>query len=134
MTSPEKVIYLELRDVLEIHADLFGISDEQAADHLRNAEGLHSVLARPKQYAFYQDADLALQGAVVCHGIAEGQLFVDGNKRSAAACLLAFLADNQFTLNCSEKDLADWMLALSAGETAEELAERVRGVMVPFQP
>lgn len=134
MTSPENVVYLELNDVLQIHADLFGITDQQAADHLRNADGLHSVLARPRQYAYYQEADLALQGAVVSHGIAEGQLFVDGNKRTAAACLLAFLADNQLTLNCTAQNLADWIMDLSHGCAAEELAARVRGALVPFEP
>jgi death on curing protein len=134
MSSAEDVVYLELRDVLEIHADIFGISDEQAADHLRNTEGLHSVLARPKQYAYYQGADLALQGAVISHGIAEGQLFVDGNKRTAAMCLVSFLADNALTLNCTHAELADWILKLSEGETEEELAERVRSVLIPFEP
>lgn len=134
MTSPENVVYLELHDVLEIHADLFGITDQQAADHLRNSDGLLSVLQRPKQYAYYQNADLALQGAVISHGIAEGQLFVDGNKRTAAACLLSFLADNDLTLNCTEQELADWIMDLSRGETAEDLADRVRGALVPFEP
>jgi hypothetical protein len=66
------VIYLELRDVFRAHANLFGIALEQASDHVRNMDGLHSVLARPRKYAHYQEADLALQGAVLSHGIAEG--------------------------------------------------------------
>lgn len=134
MPSSESTVYLELRDVLDMHADIFGISDEQAEDHLRNKDGLLSVLARPRQYAYYEDADLALQGAVISHGIAEGQLFVDGNKRTAAMCLAIFLKLNGFALNASKSEIADWILDLSRGETAEDLAERVRGALVPFAP
>jgi prophage maintenance system killer protein len=42
---------------------------------------------RPSSYAFYQSGDLALQASVLAHGIAEGQYFVDGNKRTALAAL-----------------------------------------------
>jgi death-on-curing protein len=128
------VIYLELRDVLRAHANLFGIAPTQASDHVRNMDGLCSVLARPQQYAYYQGADLALQGTVLSHGIAEGQLFVDGNKRTAAYVLITFLEFNGFALDCSAATLAKWIFALSKGETAEELAEWVRVVLIPFEP
>ena len=49
MSSTESIVYLELRDVLKIHGAILKISEEQAQDHLRNIEGLLSVLARPKQ-------------------------------------------------------------------------------------
>ena len=39
-------------------------------------------MARPATYAHYEKADLALQAAVLAHGLAEGQLFIEGNKRS----------------------------------------------------
>jgi death-on-curing family protein len=134
MPSPEDVVYLELRDMYRAHARVIGLEPERASDHVRNLEGLHSVLARPRQYAYYESADVALQGAVLSHGIAEGQLFVDGNKRTAAFVLLMFLEFNGFRLNCSPQTLAVWIFCLSKGETAEGLAERVRGAMVPFQP
>ena len=120
--------------MLRAHANLFGLATEQAEDHVRNMDGLLSVLARPRQYAYYQGADLALQAAVLSHGIAEGQLFVDGNKRTSAYVLIMFLEFNGFMLNCSTATLARWVFALSEGETEEELAERVRGVMVSICP
>jgi death-on-curing family protein len=128
------VIYLELRDVFRAHANLFCFAPEQASDHVRNMDGLLAVLARPRQYAYYQEADLALQGAVLSHGIAEGQLFVDGNKRTAAYVLIMFLEFNGFALNCPSATLAKWIFALSKGETEEELAERVRAALIPFEP
>jgi death-on-curing protein len=117
-------------DVLGLYADIFGLTEEQAADHLRDRGRLDSVLVRPKQYATYGGADISLQSAVLCHGIAEGQPFVDGNKRTAAISLIAFLRYNGFDLHCSKAELAQWILDLSSGMTAEELAERIRGVLI----
>jgi prophage maintenance system killer protein len=44
-----------------------------------------------------------------------------------------FLEFNGFALNCSPATLANWIFALSKGETEEELAERVRAVLIPFE-
>jgi prophage maintenance system killer protein len=38
---------------------------------------------KPRGYAAYEDADLALQAAALAHGIAESQAFIDANKRLA---------------------------------------------------
>jgi death-on-curing protein len=134
MPASKDVTYLDLRNVLRAHANVFGISPDQAADHVRNLDGLRSAIERPRQYAHYQEADIALQAAALSHAIAEGQLFVDGNKRTAAYALLAFLHFNGLTLNCDEATLAVWAFCLSKGETIEDLAERVRGALVPFTP
>jgi hypothetical protein len=74
----EFVAYLELEDALELYAAIIGGTAAQAEDHLRNRSGLESALARPETYAHYEDADLALQAAVLAHGIAESQCFIDG--------------------------------------------------------
>ncbi len=71
--------YLGVADVLTCYAEIFGCSLQQAADQLRSREGLESALARPQLYAHYEGADLAHQAAVLGHGIAETQPFVEGN-------------------------------------------------------
>lgn len=78
-------VYLTSVDVLELHGLIIGATAAEAADQLRNRAGLESALARPETYAHYQDADLVLQAAVLAHGIAEGQQFIDGNKRTASS-------------------------------------------------
>jgi prophage maintenance system killer protein len=80
-------VYLTLVDVLELYGLIINATAAQAADQLRNRDGLESALARPEAYAHYQDVDLALQAAVLAHGIAEGQHFIDGNKRTARSAL-----------------------------------------------
>lgn len=76
-------------------------------------------------------ARIALQAAVLAHGIAEGQVFVDGNKTTALLAMLAFLDINGFTLSGpDDPELAQWILDLSDGLTAEVLADRIRGVLI----
>jgi hypothetical protein len=59
------LVYLTLDDVLELYALTIGATAVEARDQLRNREGLEGALARPVTYAHYQDADLALQAAVL---------------------------------------------------------------------
>ncbi len=40
-------VYLELDDVLVLYAAIFGCSEQEAADQLRNRDGLESALSRP---------------------------------------------------------------------------------------
>ncbi|MGN6373184.1 MAG: type II toxin-antitoxin system death-on-curing family toxin [Solirubrobacteraceae bacterium] len=96
---------------------------------MRNRAGLESAIARPETYAHYQEADLALQATVLAHGIAEGQQFIDGNKRTALIAMLAFLEINGWGLEASDPELADWILSFSRGATPEDVAELVASAM-----
>lgn len=124
--ADEQPVYLELADALELYAAIIGGTVTQAGDQLRNLAGLESALARPVGYAHYEDADLALQAAVLAHGIAEGQTFIDGNKRLSLVAMLTFLEVNGHRVESTDPELAEWIISLSAGATPEELAEMVR--------
>jgi death-on-curing protein len=83
---------------------------------------------RPSSYAFYQSGDLALQAAVLAHGIAEGQHFVDGNKRTALAAMHTFLVTNGFEIQASQPQRAQWILDLATpGSTSEEKISNLAG-------
>lgn len=124
-------LYLAVENVLDLFADHFGCSVADAADQLRNKDGLASAVDRPRMYAHYQGADIALQAAVLAHGIAEGQVFVDGNKTTALLAMLTFLDINGFALSGpDDRELARWILDLSDGLIAETLAGRIRAVLV----
>ncbi len=81
---------------------------------------------RPRTHAHYQNADIASQAAALAHGIAETQPFIEGNKRTALAALLTFLAVNGYELNASQDERADWILRLSAGLSIDELGQLIR--------
>ena len=92
----------------------------------RCAGVLRRDVGRPRNYAHYQEADLALQAAALAHGIAESQAFIDGNKRLALVSMLTFLEVNGYEVNATDPELADWIIGLSAGTTPEELAGLIR--------
>ncbi|MGB7589286.1 MAG: type II toxin-antitoxin system death-on-curing family toxin [Solirubrobacterales bacterium] len=124
-------IYLELADALELYAAIIGGAPAQAADQLRDQGALEGALARPRSYAAYEDADIALQAAVLAHGIAESQTFIDGNKRLALVAMLTFLELSGYRVEASDPDLADWILSFSSGTTSQQLAPSVRAAMRP---
>lgn len=98
---------------------------------LRSVAGLEGALARPGWHAEYDDADLALQAAVLAEGIAEGQHFIDGNKRTAAIAVDTFLALRGFELDATDEDLAAWILELGHGGDAATLADQIRPCLKP---
>ncbi len=120
------LVYLELADALELYAAIIDGSVQQARDQLRDQGGLEGALGRPLSYASYQSADLALQAAVLAHGIAEGQTFADGNKRLALVAMLTFLEVNSARAEASDPELAGWIVSLSAGTSPGELAAVIR--------
>ena len=124
-------VYLDVDDALTLYAAIIDGTDRQAADQLRDRAGLQGALARPHSYALYEDADLALQAAVLAHGIAESQTFLDGNKRLALVAMLTFLEFNGFLVDAADRELAGWILSLSTGTTPAQLAETLRDRLRP---
>ena len=52
---------------------------------------------------------------MLAHGLAEGQAFIDGNKRLALIAMLTFLELNGCRLPLPDSELADMIIGLSAG-------------------
>jgi death-on-curing protein len=125
-------IYLDLADALQLYAAIIGGTPAQAADQLRDQGALEGALGRPRSYAAYEDADLALQAAVLAHGVSESQAFIDANKRLALVAMLTFLELNGYRVEASDPDLADWILSFSAGTMHQQLAPLVRDAMRPI--
>ena len=125
-------VYLTLEDALELYAAIIDSSREQVAALLRSRSTLESALERAAGYAHYEDADLALQAAVLAHGIAEGQAFLDGNKRLALVAMLTFLELNEQRLDATDPELADWIIGLSADLTPADLAGLIRPRLTPI--
>lgn len=125
----DEFLYLEFDDALELYAAIIDGTPTQAADQLRNRGGLEGALARPRSYAHYADADIALQATVLAHGIAESQAFIDGNKRLALVAMLTFLEINGYRVEASDPQLAEWILKFASGATPEQLAPLVADAM-----
>jgi death on curing protein len=121
-----ELVYLSLDDALELYAAIIGSSAAEAARLLRAQSTLEGALARPQSYAQYEDADLSWQAAVLAHGIAEGQPFLDGNKRLALIAMLTFLEINGNRVEATDRELADWIIELARGVTPEQLTDHIR--------
>lgn len=133
-TGQDEILYLHIEHILDLYANLLECTLQEASDQLRDAGGLDGALGRPEQYAYYEGADLALQAAVLAHGIAEGQYFLDGNKRLALVAFLLFLAINGFDIQASQEERELWIFELSFGLAPTELGERIRAALLPALP
>lgn len=124
----------EVDDVIDAYASVIECSVEQAWRDLRDPDRVYAALARPRFYAHYRQADIATQAAAYMHGIAEGQGFLDGNKRTAEAAGVVFLLDNGYVIDLAvEENLAKWILDLSEGLTVETFADLLRPWLLPIR-
>jgi death-on-curing protein len=115
--------------VVALFAIALGIDGNEARRRLRSESALDGAVARPRTYAEYRDADLALQAAALGHGVAQSQAFVDGNTRAALMAVLVFLDINGFHVAASDRELADWIERLSGGLCVDEFAQVLRRSM-----
>jgi death on curing protein len=127
-----EVEYLTASDVVALTELLF----EQLgyARPILRADGrdlLDSAVHRARSVAFYGEADLALQAAVLCTGIIANHPFVDGNKRAAWFACVTFLSNNGHDLSGPETvALADYLIAVyehdDHGKAADQVANWLR--------
>jgi death-on-curing protein len=126
--------YPSLAEVIAIHEEVLRRLGESPRS-LRDEGLLESALIRPHMAAWYEEADLIRQAALLGIGISQTQAFIDGNKRTAFATLDSFLWVNGWGFVGEPMDLAhrleqvaDPSLDLAAATDAFEawLRERVR--------
>jgi len=85
--------YLTSIDILGLHEFIMAKTGYLPAP-LRDEEGLESATMRAQTAAYYEDADLIRQAAILAVGISQAQAFVDGNKRTALIAMDTFLEEN----------------------------------------
>ncbi len=114
--------WLDIDLVLDFHAEqlaLFG-----GPDGIRDRGLLESALARPINKFSYGETDLSVLAAAYGFGIAKNHPFVDGNKRTALASIIVFLGLNRIDLDAMQAEAAAIVLAVAAGEAAEDVLAR----------
>lgn len=81
-----------------------------------------SALARPRQrWAYDEESDLADLAAAYLVGFARAQGFNDGNKRTALAAALVFLALNGFELHVPGAELYALTMRIATNEADDEV-------------
>ena len=97
------------------------IHDEQIAEHgggsgVRDRGLLESALARPLNLAGYGTPSVAELGATYAIAVARNHPFIDGNKRTAFACMTTFFDLNGVRFGPPDGEAVMTMLALAASE------------------
>ncbi len=85
--------YLSVADIMALHVEMMeGMGERPSA--VRDIGLLESAVLKPQMAAFYEDADLVRQAALLAIGISQNQPYVDGNKRTAYIAALVVLRVN----------------------------------------
>lgn len=100
------VFWLHRRS-LELHGGLAGVRDQGA---------IESALASAKNTFSSGGGDDYDVAAAYAFHIAESQAFLDGNKRTAAACALVFLAGSGIRVPRDDGQLYNAMIAIAKRE------------------
>jgi death-on-curing protein len=125
--------YLDLDDAFDGYAEAVEVSVDQARQAVLNLGQLESALARPRNAAIYEDADIVRQAASLFWGIASNHAFNDGNKRTAVVLLRAFLNLNGYDLMLSDDERFELALAVAAAHASlEDIENSLRPGVVPL--
>lgn len=107
----QEIPYLSLADVLALHQAMmekFGFASVPLPD-----EGmLESAVMRPRMAAYYSEADIIRQAALLAVGISQAQAFLDGNKRIAFLACDVFLRLNGLAFVGDALELAVKLVAV----------------------
>ena len=97
--------YLSVADMIALHTQTMERMGERPAS-VRDPALLESAVLRPQMAAYYEEADLERQAALLAVGISQNQPFIDGNKRAAYIALVTFLRVNGRSFAGDPMDLA----------------------------
>jgi death-on-curing protein len=135
--AQDRTDWLSLADVLALHAEVMQRMGSRPAP-LREEGLLESAVLRPQTAAYYDEADLVRQAALLATGIAQAQAFIDGNKRTALAALETFLRLNGHRCRADSLELAQQIEALatrtdSLAAATERFEAWLRARTKPFE-
>lgn len=117
--------FLGLGAALAIHFDQ--VNTFGGSLGLRDLGLLESALGQAQQTYAYTN-DICEAAAQYCFSIAKDHPFVDGNKRTAADCMLTFLVLNRIDPTMSPEQLFEWTMQVALGALERpQLAELLRG-------
>ena len=116
--------FLEPAEVAELHDE--ALRRYGGSKGLRDFGGLVSAVTAPRNHWHYSGGDLFDLAAVLLIHLSRNRPFVDGNKRAAAASMLAFLALNGIFV-ATEDDVLESM-TLNAAQGLLETSQLATGL------
>lgn len=76
---------------------------------------IESALARPRQAATYENADIPRQAATLLYGLIKNHPWVGGNKRTASFLIRLFLRRNGFKLTAQLEEEITMVYEIESG-------------------
>lgn len=112
--ATEQTYYLSYADAVLIDIELmrflgetrYGVFDRRLVE---------SALARPRQSADYEGADIIRQAATLCFGLIKNHPWIGGNKRTAMALVDEFLFRNRVEVISTTRDNIEMIIAVESG-------------------
>ena len=122
----DNVYYLTVDDVIQLHDDAVdAMNGPHSPLYESKRPEFESAVAKPRNLAHYEGADLITQAVHLAIGISQCQSFSDGNKRAAFAAADVFLRVNGLLYSGEPMDWARWL-----ERVAEETDRRARASIV----
>jgi death on curing protein len=82
----------------------------------------------------FLNEDIAEMAAAYLFGFVASQGFVDGNKRTGAACAVTFLGHNGYLLTCTDDELYDTTMAVANRQMGkQDLADWIAEHLAPLE-
>ncbi len=110
--------WLTIGDALAFHEVLIAAYGGLAG--VREQGLVEAALARAQNVYHYETQDLVIVAATYAHGIAKNHGFVDGNKRSALACVMTFLDLNDLPFRGDQAEAVVMVEGLAAGKLGRD--------------
>ncbi len=128
----DETVYLEFDDAVWFHFRLMW-EWEEVRFGIDRRDLLESALARPKQSAAYENADIVRQAATLCFGLIKNHPWLGGNKRTATYLMRIFLKSNGYQLKFEVSEMIEMVLAVESDkwkvdEIENWLRERVERI------
>lgn len=112
MTSNE-VLYIDYIFAVDAHFELMHAWGETRFG-VENKDLIESALARPRNAAVYENADVVRQAATLCFGLIKNHPWTGGNKRTATFLMDEFLFLNRIQLIATPSDVYEMTLAVES--------------------
>jgi death-on-curing protein len=130
--ATDGVVYLSYPEAVLAHIELMRYLGETRYGVFDRAL-VESALARPRQAAAYESANLRVQAATLLYGLIKNHPWVGGNKRTATALTQLFLRRNGLGIVAGVDDLIALVLDVeSGGRRVEEIAAWLRSHAFPL--
>ena len=111
--ATEEIQYLSYLDALLIHFDLMDSLNEPRYGVFQRSL-IESALARPRQAAAYENADIIRQAATLCFGLIKNHPWNGGNKRTATTLTRTFPLLNGWNLIARMEERVEMVLAVES--------------------